>query len=296
MGLPSGQAEIDAAVALARTAEVAVLCVGRDASWDTEGADLPDITLPGHQNALIAAVAAANPRCVVVLQTGGPVEMPWLNEVAAELQAWYPGQEAGNAIADVLLGVAEPGGRLPQTFPARWQDGATWSQDPEVYPGLDGRVRYEEGLFIGYRHHDKTGTPPLFPFGHGLSYSTFALSNLSLDQNDFATGGAIHVSVDVTNSGTRRGSSVVQLYVSPAPAPVHRPARELKAFGKLSLCPGETRQLTLHLSARDLAWFSVENRMWQVEAGEYGLSLGWSATDLPVQTRLTLAKGQALPL
>ena len=137
--------------------------------------------LPGRQDELIRRLPAANPRTVVVLQTGGPVEMPWLPKVAAVVQAWYPGQEAGNAIADVLLGRAEPGGRLPQTFPARWEDGPTFSQDPEVYPGLDGQVRYEEGFFIGYRHHDRVGTPPLFPFGYGLSYTTFALSDLAVE-------------------------------------------------------------------------------------------------------------------
>ena len=287
LGLPSGQAEIDAAVAVARAAETALLFVGRDASWDTEGADLPGITLPGHQNALIAAVAAANPRTVVVLQTGGPVEMPWLDDVAAVVQAWYPGQEAGNAIADVLLGLADPGGRLPQTFPARWQDGATWSQDPEVYPGLDGRVRYEEGVFIGYRHHDKTGTPPLFPFGHGLSYTDFALSDLVAT----ATGQGAEVTVQVTNAGARAGSTVVQLYLTPAPAAVLRPTRELKGFAKLTLAPGQSGMAKMTLTPRDFAWFSVDAGAWRVEPGAYGVEVGLSATDLRLQGEVVQEQG-----
>ncbi len=287
LGLPSGQADIDAAVAIARAAETALLFIGRDASWDTEGADLPGITLPGHQNALIAAVAAANPRCVVVLQTGGPVDMPWLNDVAAVVQAWYPGQEAGNAIADVLLGLAEPGGRLPQTFPARWQDGATWSQDAQVYPGLDGKVRYEEGVFIGYRHHDKTGTPPLFPFGHGLSYTDFALSDLTVT----TAGQGASVTVQVTNTGARTGSTVMQLYLTPAPAAVPRPVRELKAFAKLDVAPGQSGVAQMTLTPRDFAWFSVDAGHWIVEPGVYGVEVGFSATDLKLHGEVAQNQG-----
>ena len=294
LGLPSGDAEIGEAVAAAMAADVAVLCVGRDASWDSEGADLPGITLPGRQNELVAAVAAANARTIVVLQTGGPVEMPWVNEVAAILQAWYPGQEAGNAIADVLLGAAEPGGRLPQSFPARWQDGATWSQDPEIYPGLAGKVRYEEGVFIGYRHHDRTGVQPLFPFGHGLSYTRFTFCDLSVDAAAFEAEGAAEVSLTITNAGSRSGSEVVQLYVSPAPAPVSRPLRELKAHAKVSLAAGETRCVTLALNARDFAWFCVGRGKWVVEPGAYGLSIGRSATDILLKGSLTRAAGMIL--
>jgi beta-glucosidase len=271
LGLPSGDAEIAEAVAVAKAADTAILFVGRDASWDTEGADLPGIALPGRQAELISAVAAVNPNTVVVLQTGGPVEMPWLDEVAAVLQAWYPGQEAGNAIADVLTGT-EPGGRLPQTFPARWADGAAQTQDLEIYPGLDGRVRYEEGVFIGYRHADKTGTPPLFPFGFGLSYSRFELSDFVVD--------GLTVRATLCNIGDHAGSTVVQLYVAPAAAAVARPAKELKAFSKHHLAAGESVPVAFTLTPRDCAWFNVDARAWQVEAGRYGVLLGQSAGDL----------------
>lgn len=288
LGLPSGDDAIAEAVAAARAADVAVLCVGRDASWDTEGADLPGIALPGRQAELIRAVAAVNPRTVVVLQTGGPVEMPWRDDVAAILQAWYPGQEAGNAIADVLLGHAEPGGRLPQTFPARWSDGATFTQDREIYPGLDGRVRYEEGVFIGYRHHDRTGLPTLFPFGHGLSYTTFALSALGIHGDN--------VTLTVTNTGHRTGSQVIQLYVSPPPAAVPRPVRELKAFAKVTLEPGEARPVTLRLTPRDFAWFSVQDQAWIADAGIYGIEIGFSAENLLLRGEIIRAAPQRLAL
>ena len=178
IGKPLGKAEISAAAEAAASAETALVFVGRNGEWDTEGSDLLDISLPGRQDELVFAVAAANPKTIVVLQTGGPVEMPWLDDVAAVLQAWYPGQEAGNAIADVVFGDAEPGGRLPQTFPVRWADNPTGGRDPEVYPGRDGKVRYAEGLFVGYRHYDRAGIAPLFPFGHGLSYTRFELTEL----------------------------------------------------------------------------------------------------------------------
>ncbi len=186
IGRPIDDAEIAAAVEAARQAAVALVFVGRNGEWDTEGSDLEHIALPGRQDELVAAVAAANPRTVVVLQTGGPVEMPWLNAVPAVLQAWYPGQECGNAIADVLLGKAEPGGRLPQTFPARWSDNPTASRDLEVYPGRDGRVRYAEGVYVGYGHYDRAHIAPLFSFGHGLSYTRIELVDFIADAADFA--------------------------------------------------------------------------------------------------------------
>ena len=215
IGRPMDDAEIAAAVEAARQAEVALVFVGRNGEWDTEGSDLEDIALPGRQDELVAAVAAANPRTVVVLQTGGPVEMPWLDAVPAVLQAWYPGQECGNAIADVLLGAAEPGGRLPQTFPARWADNPTASRDPEVYPGRDGRVRYAEGVFVGYRHYDRAGIAPLFPFGHGLGYTRIELVDFVVDAAAFAATGRVTISARLRNAGARAGAAVLQIYVGP---------------------------------------------------------------------------------
>ena len=296
IGLPLGDAAIAEAVEAARNAETALVFIGRNGEWDTEGSDLPGIVLPGRQNELVEAVAAANPRTVVVLQTGGPVEMPWVDKVAAVLQAWYPGQEAGNAIADVLTGAVEPGGRLPQTFPVRWADNPAHSQDREVYPGLDGKVRYEEGIFVGYRHYDRLGMTPLYPFGFGLGYTRFELSDLSVDDGRFEADGAVAVTLNVTNIGARAGSTVVQLYVSDDKSTEPRPAKELKAFAKLHLDAGETRSVTLALDARAFAWYREAARHWLVEAGTFTLRLGQSSVDLPLGAALSRSSTLMLPV
>ena len=282
IGLPLGDADIAEAVRAARNADVAVVFIGRNGEWDTEGSDLPGIELPGRQNELVAAVAQANPNTVVVLQTGGPIEMPWINSVRAVLEAWYPGQEAGNAIADVLTGAAEPGGRLPQTFPVRWSDNPAHSQDREVYPGLEGKVRYEEGVFVGYRHYDLLGMTPLYPFGFGLGYTTFSVSDLAVDDSAFEADGKVSASVTATNTGARAGSTVIQLYVSDTESSSPRPAKELKAFSKVALEPGESRQLTLTLDARSFAFFRTQAKHWLVEAGDFTLRVGQSSADLPL--------------
>lgn len=282
IGLPLGDADIAEAVHAARNADVAVVFIGRNGEWDTEGSDLPGIELPGRQNELVAAVAQANPNTVVVLQTGGPVEMPWINSVRSVLQAWYPGQEAGNAIADVLTGAAEPGGRLPQTFPVRWADNPAHSQDREVYPGLEGKVRYEEGIFVGYRHYDRLGMTPLYPFGFGLGYTSFALGDLTVDDTRFEADGEVTATLAVTNTGERAGSTVVQLYVSDTESSSPRPAKELKAFAKVALEPGESCQVTLKLDARSFAFFRTEAKHWLVESGDFTLRVGQSSADLPL--------------
>ena len=282
IGLPLGDADLAEAVRAARNSDVAVVFIGRNGEWDTEGSDLPGIELPGRQNELVAAVAQANPNTVVVLQTGGPIEMPWINSVRAVLQAWYPGQEAGNAIADVLTGAAEPGGRLPQTFPVRWSDNPAHSQDREVYPGLEGKVRYEEGIFVGYRHYDRLGMTPLYPFGFGLGYTTFSVSDFTVDDSNFEADGNVTATVTVTNTGTRGGSTVVQLYVSDTESSSPRPAKELKAFAKVALAPGESRQVTLTLDARSFAFFRAEAKHWLVESGDFTLRIGQSSADLPL--------------
>jgi beta-glucosidase len=296
IGRKMGDAEIAEAVAAARAAETALVFVGRTGEWDTEGSDLLDIELPGRQNELVRAVAAANPRTVVVLQTGGPVEMPWLDDVAAVLEAWYPGQETGNAIADVLVGAADPGGRLSQTFPVRWADNPTHAQDPEIYPGLDGKVRYEEGVFIGYRHYDRTGIAPLFPFGFGLSYTSFALSDLDVDDTRFETDGTVVVTVTVTNTGARAGSDVVQLYVGDDEAGEPRPNKELKAFAKVRLGAGESRRVTLELGARAFAYFRASAQHWMVEPGTFTLTVARHAADAGLVARVGRRNRMMLPV
>ncbi len=282
IGKPLGMDDIAEAAALATASDIAVLCVGRTGEWDTEGWDLPHILLPGLQNELIEAVAAANPNTIVVLQTGGPIEMPWLNKVSAVFQSWYPGQEAGNTIADILFGDAEPGGRLPQTFPVRWADNPAQSQDPEVYPGLNGEVRYEEGLFIGHKHYDKMGVQPLFPFGFGLSYTSFEWKNLRItpQDDDFV------VEIDVINIGPRAGSDVVQVYVEDKSPILPRPLRELKGFAKLHLGAGETGTARVILSPRSFATFDIGSREWIARSGAFTVHAGHTATDLVLQETL----------
>lgn len=286
IGLPLGDKAIAAAASVARDADVAIVFVGRSGEWDTEGADLLDIKLPGRQDELVSAVAKANKRTIVVLQTGGPVEMPWLDQVSAVLEAWYPGQEAGHSIADVLIGKAEPGGRLPQSFPVRWNDNPVHSQDREIYPGLAGKVRYEEGVFIGYRHYDRQGIEPMFPFGFGLSYTSFELSDLAVDDSKFDPDGVVSVYVTVANTGARAGSEVVQLYVGDEASSLPRPAKELKAFAKVHLAPGETARVKLDLRDRDFAFYSVEAKHWLVEPGAFSLLVGTSATDIKLSAQV----------
>ena len=291
LGLPMTDDDIAQAAQVAAQADTAIVFVGRSGEWDTEGSDLLDITLPGRQDELVRAVADQNQRTIVVLQTGGPVEMPWLSDVAGVLQAWYPGQEAGNAIADVLFGDVEPTGRLPQTFPLRWADNPTHSQDPVVYPGHDGHVRYDEGVFIGYRHYDRHQVTPMFPFGFGLGYTTFDLSDITATVHD--TG--ISVSVALTNTGDRDGTGVVQLYVGDDEASVERPARELRGFAKCHVPAGETKTVQIALSPRDFAFFDVDHGLWRIEAGTFTLSAGLSAADIRCDTRVALDAAEISP-
>ncbi|KKC35813.1 beta-glucosidase [Devosia epidermidihirudinis] len=296
IGLPLGDKDITEAVRAARDADTAIVFVGRNGEWDTEGSDLPSIELPGRQNELVAAIANANPNTIVVLQTGGPVEMPWIGSVAALIQAWYPGQEAGNAIADVLSGVQEPSGRLPQTFPVRWADNPAHSQDHEVYPGFEGKVRYEESIFVGYRHYDRLGLTPLFPFGFGLGYTSFALSDMVVHDAGFEADGDVAVGVTVTNTGQRAGSTVVQFYVSDDASSDPRPAKELKAFAKVSLDAGETADVTVKLDARAFAFYRERARHWLVEDGSFTLRAGLSSADLPLSAQLTRKTTLMLPV
>jgi beta-glucosidase len=223
-----------------------------------------------------------------VLQTGSPVLLPWLDSVPALLQAWYPGQECGHAIADVLLGAAEPGGRLPQTWPRRLEDGVAVGR-PAEYPGVDGHVVYAEGLAIGYRHHEWRGIAPAFAFGHGLSYTRFEWSEPTLDRSSLAPGDTLDVTLQLRNVGPRAGSEVVQLYVHDEVSTLPRPPQELKAFAKLALQPGEARSLTLRLPMRAFAAFDDSRRAWVAEAGRYELRIGASSADIRRRARVELS-------
>ncbi|MEZ2218303.1 glycoside hydrolase family 3 C-terminal domain-containing protein [Rhizobium sp. RCC_161_2] len=284
---PLGDAGIAEAVETARKSDMVLLLVGRDGEWDTEGLDLPDMRLPGRQEELIERVAGVNPNVIVVLQTGGPVEMPWLSKVRAVLQIWYPGQELGNALADVLFGDVEPSGRLPQTFPKALADNSAITGDATIYPGQDGHVRYAEGIFVGYRHHDTREIEPLFPFGFGLGYTRFTWGAPQLSGTAMGPDG-LTLTVDVTNIGDRAGSDVVQLYVHSPNARVERPFKELRAFAKLKLEPGATGTAVLKIAPRDLAYFDVEAGRFRADAGEYELIVAASATDIRASVSIHL--------
>jgi beta-glucosidase len=267
---------IERATRLAAASDVAIVYVGFGGEWQSEGFDRPDMELPGQQNALVEQVAAANPRTIVVLNTGSPITMPWLDKVAAVVQAWYPGQECGNAIADVLFGDVTPSGKLPQTFPVRVEDNPAYLN----FPGENGKVYYGEGLFVGYRYYDKKKIAPLFPFGFGLSYTTFSYSPLRLSAQKIGTDGTLQVSLDVTNTGQRAGQEVVQLYVRDKQARLQRPEKELKAFAKVHLEPGESKTVTLSIGRDALAYYDDSTHKWVAEAGEFDVLVGASSQDI----------------
>jgi beta-glucosidase len=281
---PVAEDSIERAAALAARSDVALLFVGLNSDWESEGHDRADMELAGEQAALIERVAAANPNTVVVLQTGAPVAMPWLDQVAGVIQAWYPGQECGNAIADVLFGDVTPSGKLPQTFPRRLEDNPAFVN----YPGENGRVRYGEGLFVGYRYYEKKRVEPLFPFGFGLSYTSFAYTNMRLSAEAIAPGDRLLVNVDVTNSGPRVGQEVVQLYVQDVASRLVRPLKELKGFAKVALDPGETKTVRLALDRAALAYWDDSKQAWVAEAGEFVALLGSSSQDIRAQAGFRL--------
>jgi beta-glucosidase len=276
----------DARAAAAAADEVVV--VATDGS--TEGSDRPDLgfrpevcvsvgcsSIPLDQEGMIAAATAANPHSVVVLDVGAPVRMPWLADAGAVLLPWYGGLQHGNALADVLYGDAEPGGRLPQTFPRSEQQA---SFEPAAYPGVDGKETYDEGLLVGYRGYDARGERPLFPFGYGLGYTSFAFRDLAVRR----AGDGADVTFTVRNTGDRTGAAVPQVYVS-FPRSAGEPPKQLKGFDKLTVDPGATRRVTIHLDRRAFAHWRAG---WVVTPGDYGVAVGSSSRDLPLRARLTM--------
>lgn len=270
---PDPDAELERAVAAAEAADVAVVVVGTSSDFETEGEDRASFPLPGGQDELVRRVVAANPATVVVVNAGSPIPMPWVDDVRAVLWTWYPGQEFGNALADVLCGDVDPGGRLPTTFARRIEDTPAFTN----YPGEFGQVRYGEGIHVGHRWYDARGIEPLFPFGHGLSYTTFEIGEAVAT---VAAGGDVTVEVMVTNTGRRRGSEVVQVYVEAPDGPVARPPRQLAGFAKVTLDPAETTTATVRVPARALAFWDPLESAWQVAEGTHTLWVGRSSRDL----------------
>jgi beta-glucosidase len=270
----------DRAVLAAKACDVAIVVAGltHQAHADDEGTDRYDLSLPAHQAELIARVVEANPHTIVVLIDGSPIDMdPWLAKVPGVLEAWYGGSEAGHALAAVLFGDVDPSGKLPCTFPRSLADTPAQHGGARAYPGVDGVVHYDEGLLVGYRWYYAKKIEPLFPFGFGLSYTSFSYSNLRVTSKGPA---AALVECDITNTGTRPGAEVAQLYVRDAHSSVMRPEKELKGFAKVSLAPGETKTVSIGLNARSFAYYSPEKHSWLVEAGDFGILVGSSSRDI----------------
>lgn len=245
----------------------------------TENEDLPSINLPGDQNALIDAVAAANRNTIVVLNTGSGVTMPWLDKVKGVFEAWYPGQEAGNAIASLLFGDVNPSGKLPVTFPATPEQVPASTQ--AQWPGADGKVEYSEGLNVGYRWYDAKKLTPLYPFGYGLSYTKFKFWGLRLSAPSLSEDGRITATVNVSNTGSRAGAEVAQLYLS-HPTGNGEPPNQLKGFKKVYLKPGQTTKVKFHLSAKDASYWNTKAQGWTLGAGTYTVHVGNSSRSLPL--------------
>jgi beta-glucosidase len=270
---PSPPDLVDQAIAVAADADAVIVMVGTNDDWESEGEDRTTMDLPGAQDELVARAVAANPNTVVVVNTGSPVTMDWADGAPAIVQSWFGGQEMGNAIADVLFGDAEPGGRLPTTFPVRLEHNPSFGN----FPGEFGEVRYGEGVLLGYRGYEARHLPTRFPFGHGLSYTTFAVGAPAVD----ADGEAVTVRVPITNTGDRRGCEVVQCYVAPPPSTaVTRPPKELKAFAKVWLDPGESTTTELVLDERAFAYWDPTAGDWCVAPGTYELHVGRSSADV----------------
>lgn len=267
------------AVELARSVDYVVFVGGlnKSVNQDSEGNDRLSLELPYNQNQLIEALVKVNPNVVVVNISGNAVAMPWVNRVPAIIQAWYLGSEAGNALASVLLGEVNPSGKLPFTFPVCLEDSPAHALGE--YPGGEN-VKYNEGLFVGYRWTDKEKIKPLFPFGYGLSYTTFKYGKAILDKKEMHEDETIQITIPVTNTGTRAGAEIVQLYIGDKESSLPRPLKELKGFSKVSLAPGETKVVSFSISKDALSFFDDARHEWIAEPGKFEVFIAASATDI----------------
>ena len=272
---------------LASHADAVVLAVGFDGTSESEGSDRT-FTLPPAQDALIAAALAANKKTVVVITSGGAVDMTaWIDHTPALLESWYPGQEAGTALADILFGEVNPSGKLPVTFDRNLEDSAV-AHSYYADPPESKKVKYSEGVFVGYRHYDKAKSKPAFPFGYGLSYTTFKYSNLSVTPQSADLSSPVVVTFDVTNSGSREGAEVAEVYVGDTHARVPRPVKELKGFSKVMLKPGETRHVQVSLDRRAFSYYDVEKKDWAAAPGEFSILVGGSSDNTPLRGAFVL--------
>jgi beta-glucosidase len=273
--LPGKSNSFADAVRAASQSDAAVVIVGTGS--EGEGSDRASMALPGEQDDLIRAVAVANKRTIVVLNNGGPVLMQtWLDQVPAVLEAFFPGEEGGKALAALLFGDANPSGKLPDTVGKRRED----YPDAPNFPGTKGAVNYAEGIYVGYRHFDKAAIEPLFPFGYGLSYTTFRYDDLQLSSPSLSPDGTVAATLAITNTGSRGGAEVVELYIHDPQPHIDKPMRELKAFEKVWLEPGQTKSIRFELTPRALAYCDVAGKQWKADAGAYEVEVGASSRDI----------------
>jgi beta-glucosidase len=270
---------------VAEKADKVVVVIGLTFLEESEGFDRRSYGIaPGHQK-LLNEVIAVNPNVVVVLQNGSPVSMPWLDQVDGVVEAYLGGQAGGLALADVLTGKVNPSGKLAETFPKRIEDNPTYIG----WAGEEGKTYYNEGVFVGYRYYDKKQVEPLFAFGYGLSYSSFALADLKVSRDQISETDSVTVTVNIKNTGKLAGKEVVQLYVKDEASSVNRPERELKHFAKVDLQPGEQKEVSFQLSNRDFAFYSAQHEKWISESGEFSIQVGSSSRDLPLKQTISLA-------
>lgn len=279
------------AVETAKQAEKVIIFAGLPESFESEGYDREHMQLPECQNRLIAEIAKVQPNTIVVLHNGAAVEMPWVQNIKGVVEAYLGGQAVGQALVNILYGIVNPSGKLAETLPIKLED------NPSYLNFGDGeKVEYNEGVFVGYRYYDKKKMKVAFPFGHGLSYTTFEYSNLKTDKDTMKEGDTIQVSVDVTNTGDCFGKEVVQLYISDLTGAARRPEKELKGFEKVALNPGETRTVTFTLDKRSLAWYSTELHDWYAASGEYQILIAASSRDVRLKKTIQWESAQRLPL
>jgi beta-glucosidase len=263
------------AIRIAKESDLALVFAGTTSNDESEGSDRPDLELPNDQSQLIAEIIKVNKNTIVILNNGGPVLVnKWIDNVPALLETWFYGQEGGNAIADVLLGNYNPSGRLPFSWPRKWEDCSAY----KTYKAMDSTTYYDDGIYVGYRHYEKKHIEPQFPFGFGKSYTRFAYENLKIKRGD-----NIKVSFTLINTGSIKGEETAQLYIRDVESSVDRPVKELKGFSKVLLEPGEKKLITLELTKDDLSFYDVKTKSWIAEPGEFEILVGSSSADIKLR-------------
>ena len=272
---------LNEAVEVAKNADAVILIVGTNSDWETEGNDRTDLSLPANQDTLIESILKANQNTVIVLNSGSPVSMPWIDKSKAIIQSWFGGQEYGNSLADIIFGKVNPSGKLPTTFPKRIEDTPAFG----CYPGENSQMDYEEKLLVGHRWYEKKNIKPLFPFGFGLSYTDFSFSNLEIIKNDNYN---IECKFEIKNAGMMDGSEVAQCYVSFSNLTKDEPLKTLQSFKKVFIKKGNTMELKLALNKRSFSYWDIQEKNWIVRPGTYTISIGSSSEQIRLKKDILL--------